>query len=265
MYLSLNLIMIKKIFILTYKAPNDLDNNLKSLFNSNFPVAEFEINIINNHSTIFEISKNYKDKVKIHNQTLRADWGCGTPARDWNQALVLGFKNLDSPECQQIILCQDDAIWDRDWYSKLEKIHQSYDLYQCSWGDCFISVLPNAIKKIGLFDERMCTLGYYEGDFLLRAWLYHRDKVSINDFHHGRVHNETESIVRRASEEKSTPPYMSYSGNIFNLKWPGINPQRWGKSLFKNPPNGSSIPNFVFYPYFEKDIENLKEKNYILP
>jgi len=253
-----------KIFILTYKAPEDLKNNLTSFFSSNAPFDEIEVNIINNHSTIFEVPEDFKNRVVVHNQTLRADWGCGTPARDWNQALVLGFKNLNDPQCNQIILCQDDAIWEPGWYKTLRKIHKQYDLYQCSWGDCFISVLPNAIKKIGLFDERMCTLGYYEGDFLLRAWLYHRDKVSINDHHHRRVWNPTEDVVKRASDERSTPRYMQHSGNIFSLKWPGIDSQRWEKSLFKNPPRCSAIPNFIFYPYFEGDIEDLSGKGYII-
>ena len=253
-----------KIFILTYKAPADLSKNLHSLFNSNASFKDIEVNIINNNSEIFEIPVEYSNRVIVHHQTLRANWGCGTPARDWNQAIVLGFKNLNDPDCDQIILCQDDAIWSENWYESLTAIHQSYDLYQCSWGDCFISILPDAIKKIGLFDERMCTLGYYEGDFLLRSWLYHKEKISINDHHHKRVWNETVPIVKRASDEKSTPRFMNHSGNIFALKWPGIDSQRWHKSLFNNPPEHSSIENYIYYPYFECDIENLKEKRYII-
>lgn len=253
-----------KIFILTYKAPTDLKNNLASLFISDAPFNNIEVHIINNHSTIFEIPTEFESRVIVHNQSLRADWGCGTPARDWNQALVLGFQNLNAPLCDQIILCQDDAIWNISWYKTLRKIHEQYDLYQCSWGDCFISILPTAIKKIGLFDERMCTLGYYEGDFLLRAWLYHRDKISINDHHHRRVWNLTEDVVKRASDDRSTPKYMGHSGNIFGIKWPGIDPQRWDKSLFKNVPAHSAISSFIFYPYFEGDVEDLSAKGYII-
>jgi hypothetical protein len=253
-----------KIFILTYKAPDDLARNLRSLFSSETSFKRIEVNVINNHSDIFEIPEEYKDRVIVHNQSLRADWGCGTPARDWNQALVLGFKNLITPVCEQIILCQDDCIWEKDWLESLDKIHKQYDFYQCSWGDCFLSILPSAIKKIGLFDERMCTLGYYEGDFLLRAWLYNRDKSSINDFHHKRVWNETLTVANRASDEKSSPRYMNHSGNIFAAKWPGIDAQRWHKSLFNHPPKHSAIENYIFYPYFECDIDNLKEKRYVI-
>jgi hypothetical protein len=253
-----------KIFILTYRAPQDLANNLNSLFSSDADKSRYQVHIINNHSTDFQLGSDHLKSVKVHHQSLRADWGCGTPARDWNQALVLGFKNLINPDCKQIILCQDDCIWEKDWLTSLDKIHQDYDFYQCSWGDCFISVLPSAITKIGLFDERMCTLGYYEGDFLLRAWLYNRQRSSINDFHHQRVLNQTVTVANRASDERSTPRYMNHSGNIFALKWPGIDAQRWHKSLFNNPPSHSAIDNYIFYPYFECDIENLKEKRYVI-
>jgi len=253
-----------KIYILTYKNPEALNNNLESLFNSDADLLHTEIHIINNHSKVFSLGQEFMNKVIVHHQNLRADWGCGNPSRDWNQAIVQAFKDLDEPDCDQLILCQDDCIWDNDWQQKLNKIHKQYTLYQCSWGDCFISLLPDAIKKVGLFDERMCTLGYYEGDFLLRAWLYNRDKSSINDYHHRRVLNPTETIVNRSDEDRKIPPYMYVSKKIFEEKWPGIHPQRWEKSLFKNPPTCSSIVNFLFYPYFEHKIENLAEKNYLI-
>lgn len=253
-----------KIYILTYRAPEDLHNNLSSLFSSDADPSSYSIEIINNHSTEFSINKKFEKRVKIHHQTLRANWGCGHPSRDWNQAIVSGFRNLNTPDCDQIILCQDDAIWKKDWKKTLDSIHKTYTLYQCSWGDCFISILPEAIKKIGLFDERMCTLGYYEGDFLLRAWLYNKEKSSINDYHHKRVWNETATIITRASDARSTPPYMSHSQKIFESKWPGIESQRWAKSLFNKPPTKSAIPNYIYYPYFEYDIEDLKGKNYVV-
>ena len=46
-----------KIFILTYNAPEDLKNNLASLFNSDTLFKHIEVNVINNHSDIFEIPK----------------------------------------------------------------------------------------------------------------------------------------------------------------------------------------------------------------
>lgn len=258
-----------KIFILTYRDPESLNANLDSLFASDMGIANTEINIINNHSQEFHIDQKYMDKVIIHHQTLRADWSCGTPARDWNQSLVLGFKDLKNPDCDQLILCQDDCVWDKDWRSRLEKIHDTYSFYQCSWGDCFMSFLPEAVKKIGLFDERMCTLGYYEGDYLLRAYLYNKEKSSINDYHHKRVWQPTETVANRPTSHVNPPKLMNYSQSIFFLKWPGYPKLNltwdWEKTLFRHTPNHSAIPCFIMYPYFECDVEDLKEKNYVMP
>jgi hypothetical protein len=257
-----------KIFILTYANPEDLNKNLSSLFSSQVDIKDIEVHIINNHSTKFHLNEEFVDKVIVHHQNLRADWGCGTPTRDWNQALVLGFKNLNNPDCKQIILCQDDCQWDNDWKVRLDEIHKTYTLYQCSWGDCFISLLPDAVKMIGLFDERMCALGYYEGDFLLRAYLYNRDKSSINDHHHYRLWNQTTTVANRINQiadHSRAPKYMDQSMTIFAHKWPGLHPCYWADDMFKNTPTGPAIPSYVFYPYFEYDIENLKEKGYIIP
>lgn len=255
-----------KVFILTYNNPTDLNNNLKSLFDSSADMSEIEVHVINNHSINFKLDTEFIDQVIVHQQSLRANWGCGTPARDWNQALVLGFKSLVNPDCDQIILCQDDCLWDKDWKHRLDSIHKKYTFYQCSWGDCFISVLPEAIRKIGLYDERICTLGFYEGDFLLRAWIHNRDKSSINDFHHYRVWNPTTDVVRRPFLGAGPrQQYLEHSETIFNQKWRGIPAWGWNiHKLFDNPPTASAIPNYMFYPYFEYDVEDLVGKNYVI-
>ena len=258
-----------KIFILTYRDPDSLNSNLASLFDSDWEPNNTEINIINNHSEEFKLDERYKNKITVHHQTLRANWSCGTPARDWNQAIVLGFKNLTEPDCDQLILCQDDCVWDKDWRARLDIIHQTYNFYQCSWGDCFMSFLPEAIKNIGLFDERMCTLGYYEGDFLLRAYLYNREKSSINDHHHKRVWQPTGTVANRPTSNVNPPKMMEYSQQVFFEKWTGYHKLNltwnWDETLFKHTPLHSAIPCFVMYPYFECDVKDLKEKNYIMP
>jgi hypothetical protein len=44
--------------------------------------------------------------------------------------------------------------------------------------------------------------------------------------------------------------------------------QKWGSEIWNidylNTLSVSKIPNYVYYPYFEKDIYNLKEKNYLI-
>jgi hypothetical protein len=41
----------------------------------------------------------------------------------------------------------------------------------------------------------------------------------------------------------------------------------WGwnvHKMFDNPPKVSAIPNYMYYPYFEYDVEDLVGKNYVV-
>jgi hypothetical protein len=256
-----------KIYIVTYKNPQHLQLNLDSIFSSNVNKEIIEVHVINNHSEIFSIPSEYEVNVKVHHQTTRANWGCGHIARDWNQALVQGIENLKKPSCSQIILCQDDTIWNKDWYQKLSKIHTKYNFYTCGWGDNFMSFLPDAVSNIGLFDERFCAIGYQEGDYFLRAWMYNRDKSSINDGHHGRVINPCEDVAHRADnlmQTRNGAPYQPHNKSFWWHKWPDVRPEQWKKGLFRTKSIKCNIPNYMYYPYFEYDIQDLEKKGYLV-
>lgn len=255
-----------KIFILTYKRPRELNLNLKSLFKSDFPEG-VSVEIINNHSE-FHLDDEFKDKVIVHHQTLRPDWSIGHPARDWNAAIVNGFVSLKNPACDQLVLCQDDSLWDKHWYEKLLEIHESYTFYQCGAGDQLISMTADAVKRIGLFDERFCFVGYHDGDYILRAYLYNGDKSSINDFHHGRVHNITTSIIGTPKREEKECWAIVENDELFTSgrmghstwyhKWGRQNDPRDWTEKTKNIKPLVSTP--IMYPYFEYDIETRSEQ-----
>lgn len=139
-------------------------------------------------------------------------------------------------------------------------------------GDCFHSYTPNAVKKIGLWDERFCNIGYQEADYFLRALIYHGSKSSINDLYHKRIHNPLNNNVvintpsgfqRRESSHLESMKYHDISENLFKTKW-NIASERWNVGEIIKTINNSLIPNFIYYPYFEKDVENLKQHNYVL-
>jgi hypothetical protein len=153
------------------------------------------------------------------------------------------------------------------YYASRREIHKKYTLYQCSWGDCFLSILPDAIKTIGLFDESMCSLGYYEADFLLRAWLHNREKTTINDFYHYRMLNITTTVATRIDRKPGDARgyrYQDHSAKVFSTKWPGVEANGWYHSLFRNPPTGPATPVFMNYPYFEYDVEDLEKKGFVV-
>ena len=87
-----------KIFIVTYKRSKILNKTLDILFNKTdfTTIPETEVNIINNHSD-FSLNEEFVDKVNVIHNNARPDWDTGNLARNWNQSLVNGFKDLNNP------------------------------------------------------------------------------------------------------------------------------------------------------------------------
>lgn len=250
-----------KIYIITYDNYADLHRNLTSLFSCHQNNLKIEVNIINNHSN-FLLDKTFESKVNVLHNTLRPDFSMGHLSRNWNQSLINGFKDLNSPDCDLVIGCQDDVEWEINAFKKLKNIHKSYSFYTCSFGDAFWSSTPEAVKKIGIWDERFCGITFQEADYFVRCLKYNEKNSSINDFAHYRTLNVTESVVNRTTigfrNHGSNKYLWSYHKHLFKTKWGDFPEERWGESY--NVPD-CNITNFVLYPYFEKDID-MSNKNY---
>jgi hypothetical protein len=194
-------------------------------------------------------------------------------ARNWNQALINGFKNLNEPDCDVVITCQDDTLFFDGWIEKLIELHQKYNFVQYGIGDNLCSYTVEAVKNIGLWDERFCNVGYQEADYFLRALIYNRTSSCLNDHQHGRLINPTDKVLCRrpldphifSEAHRKSMSFHYISGRIFEHKW-GIEvpANYWTNKLINNPPEKSLIYNYVMYPYFEKYIKDLVGKNYIL-
>lgn len=260
-----------KQYIVTYNNSLQINNCLDSIFSklSKEELSVLEIYIINNHSNL-EINKEYLNNITILNNDLRPDFSTGHLSRNWNQAIINGFKNLKNPDCDIVITNQDDTIFKENYINQIIELHNSFDLIQFGWGDNFISYTPNAIKRIGLWDERFCNIGYQEADYLLRAALYLKDKACINDFSHNRLFNDIEESkwviniipsgnARNESYHHSSSLFHSHSKYMFDFKWE-VNPDRGFENIVNLTPK---INSFILYPYFEKDIETLKEQFFI--
>lgn len=249
-----------KIYIVTYNDREVLNRNLSSLHDTD--LSDVEITVINNHSNFFIEPKFTQVKV-LHNST-RPDFSKGHLARNWNQAILNGFKDLNNPDCDILATCQDDTLWNADWKQSLIGIHQKYSFYACDWGDAMCSYLPQAVKTIGMWDERFNAISHQEGDYFLRAFLYNRDFSSINDVIHARVWNPTHSIIDRTQqhsrEHNGRTDAMAYTSSLFWSKW-GIDSQSWDIEKLKSMSTVPLIQNFVYYPYFEKNIDFVG-KNY---
>jgi len=261
-----------KIYIVTYNN-NEILNNwaLKSLFESDFPLQGNEIFIINNHSNI-HVEPQYTNKIKILNNDLRPDFSTGHLARNWNQAIINGFKNLNDPDCDLVIACQNDTKFCKNWYSKLllTMIKYKYKYITYGAGDQVQVFTVDAIKNIGLYDERFCNIGYQEADYFLRARIFFDQFSSINDHAHQRIHNTIDEKIIEDTEcgyfrndvsHFESLNYHKYSENFWHLKW-DVDYICWLQyaDLYNARPK---VKNYFLYPYFEKDILNLNEKYYI--
>lgn len=261
-----------KIYIVTYKNEKDLNLNLESIFACDFKNHNVEVNIINNHS---EFNFQNKFNVNILHNSLRPDFSTGHLARNWNQAIINGFKNLKNPDCDILIHCQDDSMYSKTWLKDLIECHKTFSFIQMGVGDNFCSYTPEAIKNIGIYDERFNNIGYQEADYFLRAFLYNRESSTINDYHHKRLWQP----INKKICDRTNPIYTNklnisefhvasskhhvLNKNLFYKKW-GTKPENWSEFLFKSNVKNSLIENYIYYPYFELDILDLESKNYFV-
>jgi len=267
------------IYIVTYRNPVDLNKNIASILASGVHARIF---IINNHSQFYLEPEHEKAVTVLHNN-LRPDFSTGYLSRNWNQALIHGFRDLNNPASDIVVTVQDDVIFKADWCRNLIDLHCRYNFITMGLGDAFCSYLPEAVRKVGMWDERFCNLGFHEGDYFLRQLIYNRDHCSINDL--WRQHNVVDGNEFRVSSENvdradsmlitsphwnpdrqgahiASVKYHPLSETVFRHKWGRISAESWTTEHYAI--RKSLIHNYIMYPYFEKDIEGLREKNYIV-
>jgi hypothetical protein len=287
-----------KIYCVTYNN-NEILNNwfLESVYNSSYPKDKVEISIINNHSN-FEIYEKYNGLTKVIHNNLRPDFSTGHLSRNWNEAIINGFKDLDEPDCDMVVAIQNDTILMKDWYEKLISLAGKYEFVSQGAGDQIQVFTPKGVKTVGLYDERFCGIGYQEADYFLRCVIYLNEKCSINDDYHGRVNNPLEiDIIEKIdkappgalrTEEYVKHHFEKYGwiaegkklhneeqhpicGMVFHNKW-GFPSQGAGSAWDKRGSEGfdiesvrQNIDNYFFYPYFEKKMnyESLISQRYL--
>lgn len=262
------------VYVVTYNNEQRINENIARFFDTtkHIDTSQYQIkyHVINNHSNL-KIHL-HKDKITVFYNPLRLDRSCGHLSRDYNMCLMHGFQDLKDPQVDQITFAHDDSLWLEGWFEGLQNIHQTYTFYSGDHGCSLTSFLPEAVRNIGMWDERFCNIGFHEADYLLRAKIYNGDKSSINDFSVKRIWNHRPEILfawppRNAEKHQhsiESEKYHHVTHAVFDMKW-GIYPEEWHTRLTKEEdwPKKSKIPNFVFYPYFEKDIYDLAGKGYV--
>ena len=293
-----------KIYIVTYKRSDILNDTLAKLFNSDFKdIENTEVNIINNH-TEFYLNPEFQDRVRVLHNVLRPDWSNGNLSENWNQALLDGFRDLNRPDAQYVVTIQNDTSVHPNWCSNLLKMHEKFNFIVGRFGDNLVSYTAEAVKRIGMWDENFFGVQYKEADYWIRALIFNKTDSCINDTLHGiELNNENaleldttvdrnfveeagfagpNTLKRRADDHEHVEIqqtrggiYKQYVWRYFYEKWNGTwhhEPtksgwiKQWPQDFIDNPPDitKSKLKTIIRYFYFEKDIENLRQKNYLL-
>lgn len=113
-----------KIYIVTYKRNDILNDTIEKLFDSDVSLAgNVEVNVINNY-TEFSLNPLFLGKVNVLHNVLRPDWSNGNLAENWNQALIDGFRDLQNPATSQVVTLQNDTSLHPKWFSNLSQMHE---------------------------------------------------------------------------------------------------------------------------------------------
>jgi len=260
--------MIKH-YIVTYNNDKVLNKSLHTLIPTleKYDKSEYQLFIINNHSN-FNIGSYFSEKVSVINNQARPDFSTGHLTRNWNQSLVNGFVDLDNPDCDIVITSQNDTTFSENFLDNVVEVHKNYDLVQLGAGDTYMSYTPAAIKKVGLWDERFCNIGYQESDYFFRSYLFNKEKTSINDYYHGRLLNQLpenniitdvfqSGHLRGEPSHLESLKYHSYQLKLYLHKWHHPSDDIKQTSLYWNELDKFAglkpkIPSYIYYPYFER-------------
>lgn len=269
--------MKAKLYILTYNNEQHLNEGLRSAFNADLSQHDLEVFVINNH-TNFILHDEFVDKVTVLHNVLQPDFGTGHTSRNWNQGLIHGFKDLNNPDCDIVILAQDDTLYRPNWLNNLYHIHfeLNLDFFCVGAGDMLHSYTPTAVKKVGLWDERFSAICFMEHDYFIRAAMYLGNAASVNDTGHMEgLYSFNQLPI--ADEVAANPPRNQEKLQLGRIRASFDNPfrelfkQKWGNyseftptAPFLNNPRPSGLINYILYPYFEKNIEDLNGIGYNL-
>lgn len=276
------------VFVVTYQNKDLLYDCLKSILHAAIQAPkQYDINItvLNNFENL--VLPEEFNEIKIINNNARPSFSTGHLARSWNQCILHGIKDIDNPDCDVLVLAQNDVVLKSNFFTECNILLNRYKYVQIGHGDELQIMTPDSIKAIGMYDERFCNIGFQEADYFLRAVLLYKNDVSINDTFHGRVHNpigedmliinSPTGFIRKDSYHYKSSEYHNISYRMFLYKWMGILPFRCIPSTYMDVKEikdkfpieqwDDYIKNimvcakqYMMYPYFESKLPDLDKK-----
>lgn len=278
-----------KIYVITYKRSEILNDSLDKLFSSDFSKLEnTEVNIINNH-TDFKLKPEFEKRVNVLHNVLRPDWSNGNVSENYNQAFINGVKNLHKPATELLVTMQNDAAVHSNWCEHLFDMlyAQKFNFVVGHFGDNVVCHTPESIMNIGMWDENLPGQ-YKEADYWIRALRQNRQGSCINDTLHGLEFNNenaldidttedrnfieeagfkgASTLKRRPDDSEQSKIWETSRGGLFKTaawqyfhnKWKGTwkhDPtkigwvKQWPKEFKDNPPDITKSKFKTFYRY----------------
>jgi GT2 family glycosyltransferase len=150
-----------KFYVVTYNRKDHLNKTLESLFSTDISSHDVEVYVVNNH-TNFSVEEKFSGKIKVLHNVMRPDFSTGHLSRNYNEIFIHGFRDLSNPDCDILMHSHDDNTFHPQLFSKMVELHSKFDLITFSQGCGFMSYNAEAVKKIGMWDEkcnytRLCT------------------------------------------------------------------------------------------------------------
>ncbi len=259
-----------KIYIVSFKKMDLLTRLLQSIFDGSNDLSECSVTVMNNYVPVREqpnldLPPELGRKISVIHNSARPCFSTGHLSRSWNQCIMDGFRDINHPACDAVILAQEDTLFTPNFLTKVIRLLSTLDYITLGTGDEVQVLTPMAIRTIGLFDERFCGTGYQEADYFRRALLTNPERTSINDYPHSRVFNPVEKDilihvpwghVRGDPDTKASESQHPISEAVYIHKW-GDDYTCWTRGLPKVTPYPKQ---YMMYPYFEKYLPNLDKK-----
>jgi hypothetical protein len=170
---------------------------------------------------------------------------------------VHGFDSLVEPKLDVVVTVQADSTLCPGWWAAVSAaLLSGCKLVQAGVGDQLIVYTPEAIRRVGLYDERFVGICHHEGDFFLRASLALREAACIHDIVHSRVADASSAFSANdvlcnspasggqretnatALDRDAARSEGCRGEDVFNQKWANCR-TRGGKSMerdWHNPP-----------------------------
>jgi hypothetical protein len=176
-----------RVYIVTYRRDDVLNLNLRTLWAGVRDPETLEVTVISNHPEVRIEESNQRPNLRVLINSTRHANSWGFLARDWNFGIIDAFKTWENPEgVDWCVLAQNDVEWLPGWDEWLATQKQ-FDLISQPVGDAVVALNIEAVRRVGLFDERFCTLHFHDIDYLNRAAVALRERASINDCHYSDI------------------------------------------------------------------------------